>query len=342
MKGDANVRAILATRSFAKAELYTFVLVGGLTLRFTTAQRPITVGGNTYDTGLIIQRGAVKNTTDFEIGNLSLTIWPQLDKPGGAVTVGGAAFVSAARARAFDDARVTMGKIFFPVTNMAWDTSAASSPTTWGLVPSWYTGRVNIATPGRFKVEMEIHDDLETLNIAMPRNIIQIGCLHTLYDTGCTLSEATFTSTGATTGTPTVTGFNTNLTQVDKYFNLGRITFTSGPNNGVERVVKTFLHTSGAVQLIRPFPSAPGAGDTFSITAGCPKTQAACENTSTGVGPPFNNKAHFRGMPYVPVPETLYDGGTSAASVPVDTPGHQGDQHPVSKYSGGLGGNYKP
>lgn len=340
-KNNAALRAILATGSYFKAELYTFSTTSGVTLRMTTAQTPLTVAGLTYDTALIITRGSIKQQVGFEVGSLSLTIAPQLDplRPGGVLTVGGAAFLSAARAKFFDYARVSMTKIFFPYTpGGAWDIATAA-------YEPWYTGIVNRCQTGRFSCEMEVHDDLELLNVAMPRNLIQTSCLHTLFDAGCTLSQAAFTDSAQVFGTDsTVTSFASNLPRPTGYFDLGVVKFITGPNTGLSAVVKAYTIAAGHVATIRPFPSPPLNGDQFTITAGCKKTQAACDNTNPSVGPAFNNRPHFRGMPYVPVPETLYDGGTSAAgSAPVDTPGKQGGQYPISSFTGGLGGGtYQP
>lgn len=322
---------ILATGQYHKTELYDIALVGGTTLHFTAGDAPLTVGATTYLTGLNIVRGAISQKVGLEVQSLQLSMIPQGDNPAGPITIGGAGFLSACRSGALDGARVTMSKIFLS----SW---ADTSP---GAI-SWYQGRVNEVRAGRLYADITVNSDLEILNVAMPRNIIQTGCLHTLYDAGCTLLKSTFQVSGATTGTPTVLSFNTNLTQADDYFSLGTLKFTSGPNNGIERVVKRFLHASGAVSFIAPFPSAPGSGDTFTIAPGCLKTQAACSQTNSALGPAFNNVAlHFRGYPYVPVPETLYDGGTVSGEAP--SIGGQGGAGAGSAFSGGIGpGTYTP
>jgi uncharacterized phage protein (TIGR02218 family) len=317
-------RAILAGGQFYKAELYTFTLAGGSTYRFTTSQVPIKVGGNPYGTGLIIKRGTVTQRVGLEVQSLQLRISPQSDYPAGPVTIGGVPFLQAVRAGVFDAARVLMEKIFLT----SWDDT---SP---GAV-SWAQGRSNEIQAGRMESNFSVNDDTELLNVAMPRNIIQAGCVHALYDAGCTLLKSTFRQSGTISGTPTVFGFTTNLTRADNYFNLGVLTFTSGVNNGISYVVKTYLNTGGAVAFIRPTAAAASASDTFTIVPACPKTQAACSNTNVANGPAFNNLSHFRGHPYVPTPETLYSGGTSTSEVP--TLGGQGGAGGGSTFTGGAG-----
>lgn len=60
---------------------------------------------------------------------------------------------------------------------------------------------------------MVVKSPLELLNIQMPRNVIQPGCRHTLFDTGCTLSAAAFTTSGACVAGSDVVNIKTNLAQ---------------------------------------------------------------------------------------------------------------------------------
>src|SRR5260370_23677993 len=48
---SAALKALLATRSFAVADLYTFTLVGGGVLRYTSYDTDILYNGNTYASG---------------------------------------------------------------------------------------------------------------------------------------------------------------------------------------------------------------------------------------------------------------------------------------------------
>jgi uncharacterized phage protein (TIGR02218 family) len=179
----------------------------------------------------------------------------------------------------------------------------------------WFQGRVADVKCGRFAAKITVNSDLELLNIAMPRNVVQTGCVHTLYDAGCTLLKSSFQVSGSVSSLGSAANkINTGLTQADGYFDLGVITFTSGALNGRSFTVKSFLHAGGAVTTIAPLVGV-ASSDTFTIVPGCDKQQATCNAK-------FSNLAHFRGYPYVPVPETLYDGGTQTGTVP--TIGGQG------------------
>jgi uncharacterized phage protein (TIGR02218 family) len=323
--------ALLATGQFLKAELYEITLSNTNVYRYTTAQVPLTVGGNVYGTQLLITRDVVTSGIGLEVQGLSLTLAPRNDHPGGAVLLEGFPFLSAITARTLDAARVKMSKVF----TASWDDMSQGAVL-------WFQGRVSGPVIGRFSCDLNVNSDTEMLNVSMPRNVIQAGCVHTLFDAGCTLSKASFTTSGTVSGTPTVLAFNSNLTQANAYFDLGTVKFTSGANANLSRTIKGYLNASGAVTVIRPFPTPPANGDTFTIVPTCRKTQAACSNTNAALGAPFNNLTHFRGKPYVPVPETLYGGGVSSGSAPA-TPGGQGGPRVGSPLSGQQGaGTYKP
>jgi uncharacterized phage protein (TIGR02218 family) len=312
--------AILAAGQYFKAELYSFVLSNGVTYNFTTSQVPLTVSGVTYQTGLVIVRQQLTQKVGLEVQSLELDISMQLDNPSGPVQIAGVSFLQAAAARVFDAARVTMYKIFLSNWN---DTSP-------GAV-KWFQGRVNLVVVGRQTAIITINADTEMLNVAMPGNILQPGCLHEVFDAGCTLQAMNFNWFGNVTANPLTGGnttlqFNTTLTQVSGYFNLGIITFNSGANAGLSFSVSTYLSANGSIRPIRPLPSAPVVGDAFRIRPNCLKTMVACANTNPALGPPYNNLVHWRGYKFIPNPETLYDGGTApgAAANPIGGQGGGG------------------
>jgi uncharacterized phage protein (TIGR02218 family) len=97
------------------------------------------------------------------------------------------------------------------------------------------------------------------------------------------------------------------------HFRHGLLTFTSGVNDGVSVDIESHQRSGGAVTLIfwLPLPNVPGAGDTFTIVAGCDKTFETCKAK-------YDNIANFRGFPHLPGSdfsysyadgETEHDGG---------------------------------
>ncbi len=321
---DAATLATLAIGQGLRLDLYAITLAGGAgTYYFTSHQIPVINGGNVYQTGLILTRGAIKQAGGLAVQTMTLTVTPQGDNAAGPTFVSGYPFLTACAQRVFDGARVLYSKMFLDSYD---DTSRAPVPC--------FQGRVNKVDVGRFTATLAINTDIEMLNAQTPINILQPGCTHTLFDTGCGLSAAAFTVTGGVTGSgSTVLIVNTNLTQAGVWFRLGRITFTSGQNAGIVRFVKDY--SAGVFTLARPLPFAPTAGDLFTALPGCPKTIAACSNTDITIGPPFNNLKHNKSEPFVPVPETLYDGGTTNVGIP--SLGGQGGGKVGSAFSSSVG-----
>lgn len=323
----SNTLAALSGGQYHKAELFSIALASGVTLRFTDYDLPLTVGANTYASNFIVKRGAFTQRIGLDAQGVDLELAPQGDAVS-PPTVGGLPFLQAVRLGFFDGARVTMSKVF-----MAPSGTSTLPTNTNGESVLWFTGEVADATAGRQTARLNIESDLAGLNVQMPRNLIQAGCLHSLFDSGCTLAKATYASTGAVTATGpnTASTFTTGLAQAADYFALGVVAFTSGANSGISRTVRSFA--SGVVTLVAPLPSVPATSDAFSITPGCDKQQATCSAK-------FSNLSHFRGYPYVPVPETLYDGGS--VSAPAPTIGGQGYPGTGSPWPGNLPGYYVP
>ena len=150
----------------------------------------------------------------------------------------------------------------------------------------------------RRAAQVTVNSDLERLNVMVPRDVYQPGCLNSLYDGLCQVSRSAFTVTGAATSASnaTRTTFSHALGQPAGHFDLGVITMTSGANAGASRTVKQ--HTSGQIVALQPWGFAVSSGDTFSVSAGCNKTQATCTSK-------FSNLARFRGMPYIPQADTI-------------------------------------
>lgn len=275
------------------ADLLTIIQKNGTITRLTSA--PVDVAStsqaisfsdvtvyNFLSGGVTFTRSRVKQVIGLTVDNLTLTlITDPLTQ-----TLGGIPWSAAAQDGAFDGARFVLERAFMP---------------TWGDTSNGtliiFAGSAGEIQATRTSIGVTVVADINILERPMPRNVWQAGCLHNLYDAGCTLSQGAFTVTGVVVAGGTASAFRTNLTQADDYFALGAITFTSGVLSGQTVTVKAYANASGLVTPNVVLPSNPAAGVTFSIYPGCDKTQATCTNK-------FSNLAHFRGFPYIPVPET--------------------------------------
>jgi len=91
----------------------------------------------------------------------------------------------------------------------------------------------------------------------------------------------------------------------DDFFVGGKVTFTSGSNNGLEMEVKTHDFVTGAqhdIVVTEKFPYSISVGNTLTITAGCRKRLADCQT--------FNNVYNRRAEDYLPgIDEIMKFGG---------------------------------
>lgn len=311
------LQAILSSGVAHRRYLFTITLAGSAGVwRFTSGEVPITVGGHTFGTQLLITRGSTRQKAGIEVQALDLEMAPQFDHPAGALDINGVPFLKAVNEGALDGARILFEKAFL----------SSLDDTTPGTLP-WFQGRVASAQAGGQVARVLVHSDLELLNVAMPRHVLQTGCLHTLYGPSCGLNRASFEIAGTVSSGATAISVPSSLTNPDGHFDLGILRFTSGVNNGLQRVVRSYLNSFGQMRLVAPLPSVPSAGDAFVVTPGCDKRQSTCSSK-------FSNLSRFRGYPYVPVPETMYDGGAASGTAPA--PGYQGSLIGGSDYTGVL------
>ena len=301
---------ILSSGLYQLAECYDITLATGQTYHFTSWDVPLngisvttkagTSGPFNYLTGLTIVRDKLTQKIGTEAGSMDLLIAPQSDNPGGAPKIAGYPIAQAARYGFLDGAKIQYNELYLNPA-IGNNTNAVG----------FFLGTVQDINADRFMVHLTLDDFLAYLgNQQMPRLLWQVGCFHEVYDSGCALLKANFTVSGAVTSVGDAAHFVASaMTQPTGYFKLGVLTFTSGANNGVSGPVNSFTNP-GAFAMRFPFPVAPSVGDTFTVYPGCDKQQSTCSNTNSAAGPPFNNLAHFAGQPYIPVPETILDGGT--------------------------------
>ena len=118
------------------------------------------------------------------------------------------------------------------------------------------------------------------------------ACRANLGDGRCKLNIASFTRSVTVTGLTDNQNFvASGLTEDAGFFTFGKITFTSGANNGLSMEVKEY--TTGNIILVFPMPYDVTVSDGFDIEAGCDKSFQTCVNR-------FDNSINFRGEPHVP------------------------------------------
>ncbi len=163
--------------------------------------------------------------------------------------------------------------------------------------------------------EAEVTGISDLLNRPYGRAYVH-SCESRLGDARCAvdLTDPVYRGTGSVvevTGTGRFTAAG--LSGFSKHwFTGGSIAWTTGQNDATRSQTKAHLDASGlAILETWLAPAMPIAvGDTFTITAGCNKTQSDCRQK-------FNNLLNFRGFPHMP-------GDDVAASYPSDGGNHDG------------------
>jgi uncharacterized phage protein (TIGR02218 family) len=130
------------------------------------------------------------------------------------------------------------------------------------------------------------------------------GCDADLGDARCGINVNTFTDGKVTSTVTSVTSARqftcSAVTQATGWFNGGKVTFTSGANDGLSGEVKTQT-SAGVITLQLPMPHAIEAADGFTITVGCDKSFATCKAK-------FSNASRFRGFPHVAGTDRVWSG----------------------------------
>lgn len=265
--------------AYFMADFFTITLSTGTVLRYTTAD--VDLVANTFlfsSVGAYLARGNTRVTRGIEVDTLDVSIYAGLQQ-----TVNGVPWLQAIANGVLDGATIKLERGF------AADPSSAIVGTI-----ILFSGRVAESTVGTSAGTLTVRSDLEILDIKMPRNLYQSGCINTLFDAGCGVNKVSFVSNAITASGSTQSILLCNLSQANDYFTFGEITMTSGANAGVRRTVRAYQ--TGQITLAYPLPKPVTIGDTFQAWPGCDKTSTGCAK--------FSNTARFRAFPFVPVPET--------------------------------------
>lgn len=147
-----------------------------------------------------------------------------------------------------------------------------------------YLGEIARDSDGRYTTE--IRGLLQQLSQVFVETYTDRCVVKRFGDARCKLDLTTLTHTGAVTAVTNRRAFGTNYSAMPyPEFRGAAFTFTSGPNGGFMREVKS--SAAGAFLFWEPFPVDPVIGNTFSVTQGCDRTFTQCQA--------YDNVNNFRG-----------------------------------------------
>lgn len=282
---------------FEQFDLYTITLTSGLVLRYANCPFDVVYGGNTWLCArsiggvLLDEQGDTGPrahwTSDFSVGTWSVVVLPRpTDK------IGSLPWLWAVRAGILDEAIIRVDRGYIS----AWPRAPTLSIVPIGIVNVFF-GRTAEIDFGRSSVTINMNDMRELLAIQMPRNLYTAPCRYALFGPGCTLDKSGFAVNVMVTGQRGNQIVKTTASEADGYFSLGSMKFTSGPNAGLELMIRQSAYSDGQQTLIAPFPFDVENGDAATLYPGCDKTQATCATK-------FSNLVNFGGFPYIPAAES--------------------------------------
>lgn len=291
---SAELLALLATRQFYVADLYTFSggNLGASVLRYCGGDQSLSANGNLYPaggvTGPYFDRQDNKAKCHWKVGVAVDTL--VFDVIPGSATLFGVSFLAALHNGVMDGAELLLERAYMP----------AYGDLTRGTV-RYFAGLVAEIDFGRSVATFSVNSHLELLNLQLPRNLYQPSCVNNLGDTACGVNLASYMTTGTVQSgstsalvLATISGSFASGT-----FDLGKIVFTSGALDGLSATVKACAFGSPAsIQLLAYLPGAPAAGDSFDLFYGCDKSDGGngCAK--------FANTARYRAQRLVPQPAT--------------------------------------
>lgn len=280
--GGNNLVTFLQTATeFKMADLYTISLKSGGVVRYTTWDTDIKIGANIFLTGPPnIEHTAIEEKIGMDVSTIDVTLHASsTDLLFGAIPI-----LQAIALGAFDGAGFKIERLFMNSAGQQIGTVIR------------FSGAIGLIDEiGRSYAKLQAESGTKLLQVDWPFNILQPGCVWTLFDAGCTLLKGSFAIALTVQAGSTVNKLITTAAQSDFYFDNGQILVSSGSNAGLIKAVRTY--TAQTFYFNSPLPFAPSAGDTFFAYPGCDKTQPTCANK-------FSNAANFLGFRFVPVPET--------------------------------------
>jgi hypothetical protein len=189
-------------RQLVVCDLYTFNLVDGTNMYFTSFDRDVSYNGVTYSSGTRIALGRpgmpkIAWQRGVNVDRLTITIAPQSSDPGDLFLTLAQALV----AGRFDGCRVTLARAFNPI--LAPGGAVAEVDPNLGAV-TLFVGLVSEVTIDRAVARLSVANISELLNIQFPRHHMTTQCRWTLFDAGCT-NNKTATNASMTAGSAVLT-----------------------------------------------------------------------------------------------------------------------------------------
>lgn len=287
---EANFDALLASRQFVVANLFTITPLQGAVVRLCDAQEDVSVvswnSANRYTYAArqaVISGLRARSTIGMEVDEQSISI----------------AYAQATLFQNWQPWPVALLQGRLDGARISRDWAVASSfGGPWVGVVRMFDGLVSeLESVGRSIASLKVKSDLERLNIQMPRDLYTPVCKNTLGDAKCGIDLNALGVLGAVGAGATSTRLPWSSSATTYAF--GKVHISNG--DSVTRVRTILKADASALTLCYPLDFVPAASLQFTAFPGCSRLAARCQVLQ---GALWANR--FGGTPYIPVAETAF------------------------------------
>ena len=280
MKSFTNGLLSRFLRSTTRFSTFCYVLrKDGNEYGWTEHDRAITIDGVSYVPTGGIRLSAARSNDEARVNTMDATIFMN------------ASSEDDIRSGRWDDARVT-------VFEADWSNPPSSIDET--IVNVLHDGFLGSIERSDLKMVVELLNKKTRLETRIGM-VTSPGCRWVFGDSRCGFDLSTVTVSGTVTSVdstyPERIFSASALTEPYAYFAGGKITFTSGDNDGFSMDIR--LWENKQLTLHRPLPYPVQVDDTFDASQGCALTFAACKS--------FGQYKRFGGEPWLPGADKLHE-----------------------------------
>ncbi len=247
-----QMQALLASpagRALVACDLYTFALVDGTTMFFTSFDRDVVYNGIVYSSATRLEIGApglprISWKRGINVDRLVITLAPRAADPGDLNLTLAQALV----AGRFDGCKVTLERTFNPIVSPS-SPQAQVDPSLGTIV--LFVGLVSEVAIDRTIARITVAPISELLNIQFPRHHFTTQCRWTLFDAGCSNSR-TASDGSISAGSQTLVSSTLAFTNSD----VGRPITVVGAGAGGSNLVTTISAVESSSQATLAAPAA--------------------------------------------------------------------------------------
>lgn len=294
---EEETEAALRSGQFVFADCYTFEPKVGDKLRYTTAQRRVSVVPvddvvrRSYEAqGVIITGLRVMNQLGVEVDQQEVNI----DYVSSPIFQNYLTWPEALLQGKLDGARIRRDRYIAK----AWDPNPMGETDWLGGMPMFNGLVSSLNGVGRQSASMSVKSDLVLLNIQMPQYLFETNCKNTWGDPICGVVQNDWAVAGTMGPAPTRSVIP--WSGVSAHYNQGKVYVE---NEDSVTLIRTISRVDADnLYLSFPLDFDPMEGQEFTAYPGCPRTMDATYGCPKYHG--SNWEEFFKGFPFVPVAET--------------------------------------